>query len=243
MSQSSRTLFISDLHLDQDSPDITRLFLQFLSDLKPSDTLYILGDLFETWIGDDHDIPYHHDIIAALKTATQTGIPIYFLHGNRDFLISKRFIEATGCQLLPDETKLNLYGKSVLIMHGDTLCTSDIAYIRARKIMRNPFLKTIFLSLPINIRLRIAHHLRQKSMQHTATTAYEIMDVTEKEVSRIMQKHAVTTLIHGHTHRLGTHTFTRDETCSTRIVLGAWHEQGSVLIWNASGERELITFP
>ena len=237
MSSTKRTLFISDLHLDQSQPVITRLFLKLLTELKPPvDALYILGDLFETWIGDDADIKQHSEIISALKTVTQKGIPVYLIHGNRDFLIGKQLLQASGCQLLADETKINLYGQSILIMHGDTLCTNDTTYIKARKIMRNRYLIALFLLLPTTIRQKIARNLRKKSMQHTANASYEIMDVTQSEVLRIMQKHAVTTLIHGHTHRPNIHEFTQ----GTRIVLGAWHERGSVLVWHESGEKELI---
>ena len=241
MTNTQRTLFISDLHLEKNRPEITQQFLQLLSEIKPPiDALYILGDLFETWIGDDHDIPEHGDVINALKAVTQQGLPIYFLYGNRDFLISKQFFRETGCQLLPDETRLSVYGQPVLIMHGDTLVTRDIAYMNARKKLRNRFLQRLFLCLPIGIRKKIADKAREKSMHHTSTTSYEIMDVTQDAVSRVMQKHEVNYLVHGHTHRPGIHKFTLQQEPAERIVLGAWHERGNVLVWEASGKKELI---
>ena len=157
MSGLRKTLFVSDLHLDESQPEITTQFLQLLHQLQPSvDALYILGDLFESWIGDDYEVPHYQQIITALKSVTARGTPIYFLYGNRDFLIGKKFLRETGCQLLPDETKIFLYGQPVLLMHGDTLCTKDIAYMKARKKMRNRYLQTLFLLLPLSVRINIA---------------------------------------------------------------------------------------
>lgn len=232
MTSLRKTIFISDLHVDETQPDITRQFLQLLSELNSTvDALYILGDLFETWIGDDYGLMQYHEIISALKAVTQRGIPVFFLYGNRDFLIGKKFLHATGCQLLPDETVIQVYGQSVLLMHGDTLCTQDTAYIKAREKMRNRFLQTCFLLLPLTLRKKIANNLREKSKQHTSTTAYSIMDVTQDEVVRVMQKYKVDYLVHGHTHRPGI--------SGTRIVLGAWHERGNMLVWDSAGYKEL----
>lgn len=241
MEQTKRTIFISDLHLEQERPDIIEKFFQLLRDLKPGrDTLYILGDLFETWIGDDYDIPNQQNIIHALHSTTQCGIPVYFMYGNRDFLIGNDFLKQTGCTLLTDETKLTLNGKLILLMHGDTLCTQDIAYMRARKFMRNSLVETIFLYLPLWLRKKIATNLRQKSLQHTSTTAYDIMDVTPEEVVKVMLLHNVTTLIHGHTHRPGINELTLHEQPAMRIVLGAWHKGGHALVLDAAGKCEFI---
>lgn len=243
MRQDKRTIFISDLHLDETRPDITQRFFSLLKNCDTSvDALYILGDLFEVWIGDDDDTSFHRDIIAALKLATQKGLAIYFMHGNRDFLIGKKFLYKTGCHLLSDEEKIVLYHTPLLLMHGDTLCTRDIAYLKARKKTRNRILQTLFLLLPIHVRKKMANKIREKSLYHTQSTAAEIMDVTPSEVERTMQKHAVSYLIHGHTHRPMFHEFLLSHTQAERIVLGAWHHQGNMLIWYASGKKEWVEF-
>ena len=243
MTGYRKTFFISDLHLEEKEPQIAQQFLAFLENCEENvDALYILGDLFEAWIGDDDETPFHQNIIHALKTATQKKLPIFFMRGNRDFLIGKKFLQATGCQLLPDETKITLYGTPLLLMHGDTLCTQDVAYLKWRKKARNPILHTLlFLLLPLAIRRKIAHKMRRKSAQHTQSLKQEIMDVTQEEVERIMKKHAVTYLIHGHTHRPTIHHFSLEHAERIRVVLGAWHEKASVLAWDERGERELIT--
>jgi len=238
-----RTIFISDLHLDETRPDIAQRFSELLKNGDSSvDALYILGDLFEVWIGDDDDTPFYRQIIQALKSATEKGLTIYFMHGNRDFLIGQKFLHATGCQLLSDEEKILLYNTPVLLMHGDTLCTLDIAYLKARKKTRNHFLQTLFLLLPITIRKKIANKIRVKSMQHTQLASADIMDVTQAEVARVMQKHDVHYLIHGHTHRPMFHDFSLNHTKAQRIVLGAWHNKGNMLVWEATGKKELIEF-
>ena len=235
-----KTLFISDLHLEENHPEITQEFLKLLANCDSSiDALYILGDLFEAWIGDDHKTPFHQQIIRALKSTTEKGLPIYFMHGNRDFLIGKQFLRETGCKLLSDEEKITLYGTPVLLMHGDTLCTRDIAYLKARKWGHHRLLQFLFLLLPLKIRQKIADNMRKKSMQHTQSTAKEIMDVTQNEVERVMQKHHVHFLIHGHTHRPAIHPFSLNHQSFTRIVLAAWHGHGSVLVWDETGKKEL----
>lgn len=238
-----KTLFISDLHLNVNQPHITEQFVMLLLQCKTSsvDALYILGDLFEAWIGDDDDTSFHRMIIKALKEVTSAGIPIYFLRGNRDFLIGRRFLKKTGCQLLADETKINLYGQPVLLLHGDTLCTRDIAYMKWRKKARNPILHTLFfLMLPLSMRRKKADNMRQQSAEYTKTAMKEIMDVTQEEVERVMQKHEVHYLIHGHTHRPNIHKFLINNIPCERIVLGAWHDDADVLVWDASGKKELI---
>ncbi|RDI46078.1 UDP-2,3-diacylglucosamine diphosphatase [Aquicella lusitana] len=241
MTPRRKTLFISDLHLQASQPEITRQFLALLNRCDASvDALYILGDLFEAWIGDDDDTPFHREIIDALRSATAHGLPIYFLPGNRDFLIGKKFLRETGCRVLADETKIRLYDTHALLMHGDTLCTRDTAYLRWRKLSHNPVLHTLFfLILPLRLRRHIANKMRVKSEHYTKNTLPEIMDVTQAEVERVMVKHGVTVLIHGHTHRPGMHSFTINGTPATRLVLGAWHHQGSVLVWDEAGRNEL----
>jgi UDP-2,3-diacylglucosamine hydrolase len=239
MTLSKSILFVSDLHLDKNHPEITQKFLQLLSDIKPPvDALYILGDLFESWIGDDCEIPWHNDVVTALRNVTERGVPIYYLHGNRDFLLRKQFMQATGSHLLPDETRLDIYGEPVLIMHGDLLCTRDVGYLKSRKIIRNENYLRMFLLLPKFIREKVAVYLRNKSRKHTSRTAYEIMDVTQEEVVRVMEKNNVACLIHGHTHKPGRHKFQLQQQPAERIVLGAWHEHGNMLICYPSGEKQ-----
>src|SRR5690606_20314379 len=151
------------------------------------DALYILGDLFEAWIGDDDLSAFNTLILNAIQSVTNKNIPVYLIRGNRDFLIGKQFAAMTGCNLIADETMINVYGEKVLLMHGDTLCTKDLAYIKARKWMRNTLLQRLFLCLPLSIRKYIGHKLRQKSQQHTRTAPMEIMDVTHAEVTSLMK--------------------------------------------------------
>jgi UDP-2,3-diacylglucosamine hydrolase len=243
MKTLKRTIFISDLHLEETRPDIAQRFVQLLKNCDSSvDALYILGDLFEVWIGDDDNSPFHQEIFNALKSATQNGLVIYFMRGNRDFLIGRKFLRATDCRLLSDEEIIVLYNTPVLLMHGDTLCTRDMAYLKARRKARNRFLQTLFLLLPITYRRKIADKMRAKSLQHTQSASLHIMDVTQSEVVRVMQKHGVNFLIHGHTHRPQFHELSLNHESAERIVLGAWHQKGNMLIWDAAGKKEWIEF-
>lgn len=238
MKSYKRTLFISDLHLEENRPEMTTQFLRLLGHCDSSvDALYILGDLFETWIGDDDNVPFLQDVIKALKATTEKGLPIYFLHGNRDFLVGKHFLRKTGCKLLAEEAKVIIYNTPVLLMHGDTLCTRDVIYLKARKKGQNPILQKLFLLLPLNLRKHIANKMRAKSLKHTQATAMEIMDVTQEEVEHVMQKHQTYILIHGHTHKPAMHSFLLNHLPASRIVLGAWHNQAHILEWNELGKR------
>lgn len=241
MTELRKTIFISDLHLDDSQPQITQHFLTLLNQLDSSvDALYILGDLFEAWIGDDDGIQHYAAIISALRVVTQNGIPIYFIHGNRDFLVGKQFFQETGCQWLADESRIDLYGQPVLLMHGDTLCTRDIAYMNTRKKLRNRFIQILFLLLPLSLRRKIASEMREKSKQHTMMAASDIMDVTQEEVLRVMQKQQVSCLIHGHTHKPDFHEFFHQQMPMARIVLAAWHDGGSMLVWDQSGKKQMV---
>lgn len=235
------SIVISDLHLEETRPDIVRIFLDFLkkaaSDAK---ALFILGDFFEAWVGDDDLTPFNLSIIKALKTATDRGLPIWIMHGNRDFLLGKKFLALTGCQLLPEEVVVDL-GQKTLLMHGDTLCTDDIAYLKFRKKARSWLFQKLILWKSLEKRKAIAKRYREASIKHTSTQPDHIMDVTQTEVERVMQKHAVQHLIHGHTHREAIHTFTLNQQPATRTVLGPWHEAGKALLCHANGQQELIT--
>jgi UDP-2,3-diacylglucosamine hydrolase len=229
-------LLISDLHLEEERPDITRAFLRFLDTRAPqAEALYILGDFFEVWVGDDGMTPYQHEIAGALKALSQRGTRIYLMHGNRDFMIGKAFSREAGCTLLADPHIAQLGGERVLLMHGDSLCTRDEGYMRLRRWLRNPISLFILHNLSLAKRQRLAQKLRSSSKQETRMKASDIVDVTPDEVVRIMQRHKVRTLIHGHTHRPATHSFQVDDQAARRIVLGDWDRQGWALQIDDSG--------
>lgn len=227
------TRFISDLHLSAERPDITELFKRFLKqEARTSDALYILGDLFDAWIGDDDLTPFHQEVITALRELTDSGVPVFFIAGNRDFLIGKRFARMTGVSMLPESAVVDLYGVPTLIMHGDTLCTLDTGYLRFRKIIRNRGLLSLLTRLPLTWRRAIARALRSnsKSQQPLSAEQLSIMDATEEGVQSALKSHQVTRLIHGHTHQPGVHHHHIAALGEAqRIVLGDWYEQGSIL--------------
>jgi UDP-2,3-diacylglucosamine hydrolase len=236
-------LVISDLHLDDARSEITELFLKFLK-VKAinAKALYILGDFFEAWIGDDNLTDFNLKIMNALLEATQQGLPIFFMRGNRDFLIGKKFLKATGCQLLPDEYVIDLFGVPTLLMHGDTLCTLDKKYMKFRKKSRNWFVQKLFLMRSLKTRRALIKQYREASQAHISTLPDHIMDVTQAEVERVMLKHGVQHLIHGHTHREAIHTFDVADRQATRTVLGAWHDDGNVLVCEPNGKNSLVHF-
>lgn len=235
----SRTLFIADLHLCQEEPAITAGFLHFLQREAPHcDALYILGDLFEAWIGDDDPNPLHQQVASALRALP---VPVYFIHGNRDFLVGRRFARASGMTLLPEEQVLTLYGHRLLIMHGDTLCTDDAGYLRFRAKVHNPWIQRLFLALPLWVRKRIAARMRADSKQANQHKSQSIMDVNQDAVVATMQRHQVPLLIHGHTHRPAIHTLQLQSETAQRAVLGAWHSRGSMIQLDAAG-IQLIDF-
>ncbi len=230
------TLFISDLHLDRERPHILRLFEHFLKHrARGADALYILGDLFEHWLGDDDPARGLKPVIQGLMYLTEQNVPAYFLHGNRDFLVGNDFARRTGCKILPESCVIDLYGQRTLIMHGDTLCTDDVAYQRFRRKTRNKMMQRLLLSLSIQRRQSIAAYLRNKSRSETGKKSMEIMDVNQQAVVSVMQQHSLNLLIHGHTHRPAIHNFSIDDQPVTRIVLGDWYEQGSLLSCTADG--------
>jgi len=237
------TLFIADLHLQTEEPAITAGFLRFLQgEARHADALYILGDLFEAWIGDDDPNPLHRDIASALKALVDSGVPCFFIHGNRDFLLGKRFARDCGMTLLAEETVLDLYGRNVLIMHGDTLCTDDTGYLAFRAKVHTPWIQTLFLALPLFIRSRIAAKMRAGSKAANSSKSMTIMDVNPQAVISVMEKHHVQWLIHGHTHRPDVHRLTVNGEPAQRVVLGAWHTEGSMVKVTPEGV-ELIAFP
>ena len=243
MSAASPTLFISDLHLDAARPHITEQFLAFLrATARGARALYILGDLFEVWIGDDDPDPDKGRIMQAMHEVTASGTQCFVMHGNRDFLLGRKFCERTGAHLLADGTTVDLYGERVLLMHGDTLCTDDHAYQRLRRILRNPLSRALLRMLSLKERERLAQRLRAGSQAHLNNLSAQmpdIMDVNDKAVRRAFERYHVRCMIHGHTHRPAIHTSQIGGQTATRIVLGDWYTQGSVLRWDERGHELL----
>lgn len=228
----NHTLFISDLHLEPGKPEITLCFLNFLKNhALRAESLYILGDFFEVWVGDDDASPFNVSIIHALREITDHKIPVYLMPGNRDFLIGHQFAKQAGCQLLKDPTLIDLYGVPTLLAHGDQLCTKDSKHQIFRKYTQHPIFRTIFLALPLWLRKKIARMIRQKSQKHTATTSYDLMDVTPEAVTSLLKKYGASRLIHGHTHKPGVHVHDTQQ----RFVLGDWHTHGSALRCDEKG--------
>ena len=220
----TETLLISDLHLSGDYADTVALFLSFCRERAAgADALYVLGDLFDAWIGDDNDAPPYPEVRAALKVLTRSGTQVYLQHGNRDFLLGEAFCARTGAALLPEEAVVALYGTTMLLMHGDTLCTDDVAYQQARRALRDPAFIREFLARPLTQRAAIAAEYRRQSGEATSLLAADIMDVNQTAVETVMADHGVTRLVHGHTHREARHRFLRNGHTMERIVLGEWH--------------------
>ncbi|WP_145536245.1 UDP-2,3-diacylglucosamine diphosphatase [Yersinia thracica] len=237
------TLFIADLHLSVQEPAITAGFLHFIQrDAIHADALYILGDLFESWIGDDDPEPLYRQVAAALKSLQQQGVPCYFIHGNRDFLLGKRFALESGMILLPEEKVVELYGRKIVILHGDTLCTDDADYQHFRRRVHNPLIQKLFLWLPLRFRLRIAAYMRNQSQQNNSGKSQLIMDVNPHAVIETFERNNVSWMIHGHTHRPAVHTVELAAATAHRVVLGAWHVEGSMVKVTADSV-ELIKFP
>ncbi|MFO7340021.1 MAG: UDP-2,3-diacylglucosamine diphosphatase [Lysobacteraceae bacterium] len=238
------TLFVSDLHLDPARPAITDLFLGFLrGEAARAQALYILGDLFESWVGDDDPSEAGVAVAAALRGLAASGVPVYFMRGNRDFLVGPAWAARAGLRILPDPAVVSLQGEPVLLMHGDLLCTDDTAYQAFRAQTRDPEWQRRFLAQPLEARLAFANQARQASMARqrelkSDRAAFEtITDVTPATVETCLARYGVSTLIHGHTHRPAEHALTVDGRPCRRIVLGDWYEQGSVLRVDASGMR------
>lgn len=229
-------LLISDLHLEEGRPDITRAFLGLLNGrAREAESLYILGDFFEAWIGDDAMSPFQRSICQALRALSDSGTRVFLMHGNRDFMIGQAFCKAAGCTLLKDPSVVNFNGEPVLLMHGDSLCTRDEAYMRMRRYLRHPLTLWVLRHLPLSTRHKLAGKLRSESRAQTRMKANDIVDVTPEEVPRVMNESGVKTLIHGHTHRPAVHDVQLGETTAQRIVLGDWDREGWLLQIDESG--------
>jgi UDP-2,3-diacylglucosamine hydrolase len=232
------TLFISDLHLEESRPDIGAQFLEFIeNEARDAEALYILGDLFEAWVGDDDPNPHYADCKVALRELVNYGTPVYFMHGNRDFLVGDMFAEETGVTILEDPTMLEMYGTYVLLSHGDALCTDDVEYQQVRRMTRAPEWQSVMLAKPLEERLAFARAAREQSMAHGEDADMSIMDVNEEAVLELLQESGAQILLHGHTHRPDVHHIDLGDRDAQRIVLGDWYEQGSVLRWDENGPR------
>jgi UDP-2,3-diacylglucosamine hydrolase len=240
------TLFISDLHLDPTRPAITELFGRFVRrEAKSAEALYILGDLFEAWVGDDDPSEVGSFVAAALQELAVAGVPVYFIRGNRDFLLGNEYAQRAGLRVLPDPAVVMLYGKSVLLMHGDLLCTDDSAYQVFRAETRNPAWQAHFLAQPLEARLAFAAQARAASQAHQAKlreggndVRFEtVTDVAPATVEATFARYGIDRMIHGHTHRPRVHELQVNHRQCERIVLGDWYEQGSVLRVDAGGYR------
>lgn len=223
-------LFISDLHLDAQRPAATDAFIDFIAnEAMRAQQLFILGDLFEAWIGDDDDDPAMAPVIEALASLRDADVPCYLMHGNRDFLLGPEFARRTGCEIVTDFVTVDVFGKQLLLTHGDLLCTDDKPYMKLRSMVRTPEWKSEFLGKSLSERREIANAMRAQSQTETASKPADIMDVNQTAVEQTMRSHGVHHLVHGHTHRPAIHRFDLDQEVATRFVLGDWYEQGSVL--------------
>ena len=235
--------FASDLHLDPSTPQIADRFKRFLAGAaRGARSLFLLGDLFEAWIGDDEPEPAHREVVAAIADAAASGTLVYVMRGNRDFMLGERFCADAGAILLDDPAILPVGGERVLLSHGDGLCVDDRAYQKLRALVRDPSLREGFARLPIEARRRLASEAREGSREHLANASSYITDVNQPAVESVMRDAGVPLMIHGHTHRPGVHRFRADGVDRTRVVLGAWHDEAHVVRWDDAG-WQLIPCP
>lgn len=233
-------LFIADLHLEDSAIDRTEWLLAFLAGpARKAEAVYILGDLFEFWIGDDALSATAQQVAKATAALHAAGVPCYFMHGNRDFLLGERYASIAGMNLLPESHVVDLYGTPTLLLHGDTLCTDDMQYQAFRQQSRDPAWQAAILAMSIEERLQMAQSARDASIEHTGSTSMDIMDVNAQAVSDAFKKHNVPRMIHGHTHRPAFHLVDLGDTTAERIVLADWHEAGSYLEVSPNGAESI----
>jgi len=235
------TLFISDVHLSSERPAKLDLFRRLIEGpAREAEALYILGDLFEVWLGDDDTTPPYPEVLTLLGGLSESGVPLYVMHGNRDVLLGEGFAEQTGCVLIPDPTEIDLYGESTLLMHGDTLCTRDLEYQAFRRIAHDPQWQRQFLDRPLGERAAIGQQLRMDSKKATGQKDSAIMDVTPEAVEEEMARYNVLRLIHGHTHRPAVHEINVAGRPARRTVLGDWYVRDSVLVCEPDDRQRLL---
>jgi UDP-2,3-diacylglucosamine hydrolase len=228
--------FASDLHLDPSTPEIAERFRRFLDGpVRGARSLYLLGDLFEAWVGDDDPEPQHRGVIAAVAEVAAAGTLVYVMRGNRDFLVGERFCAAAGALLLEDPSIVEIGTTSVLVSHGDGFCIDDAPYQRLRALVRDDSVRAAFERLPLSARRRLAVEARAGSREHLARAGEYITDVNQSAVEGVMGDAGVALLVHGHTHRPAIHRFETGGVAMTRIVLGAWHDEAMVLRWDDAG--------
>ena len=232
------TLFVSDIHISDDYPEICKLFFDFINKIDTNvNALYILGDLFEYWLGDDDPNPIFKKTQNALKDLSKNNISVFFIHGNRDFLVGDKFAKKSHIKILSDPSVIELYGERILISHGDIFCVDDEEYQLFRKQTRDPKWQEMILKKPLGYRRDFAQMARMKSIEHTQLDNEDIMDVNENEIKKTFDQLNISTIIHGHTHRPFIHNTISNEVNYRRIVLGDWYDQGSILEWNESGPK------
>ena len=234
--KAGRTFFVADLHLTDERPVATGRFFRFLQEeAAGADALYILGDLFEAWTGDDHDEQVAHDTARQLKALADAGTPVYFMHGNRDFMLAQHYAKLAGMTLLADPTRIDLYGLPTLLMHGDTLCTDDTAYQVFRRRARHPLTLALLRHLPLALRRRLARQARAGSESAKASKPAAIMDVNNTEVVRVLHEQQVSRLIHGHTHRPAQHVHAVNGHDCERWVVPDWYTRWGYVVCDAAG--------
>jgi len=232
--------FIADIHLNQNEPEITTGFLHFLQTLPNNSELYILGDLFDYWIGDDIADPLSQEVSEQLNKLKLRNIQTYFIHGNRDFLLGRRFAKLCAMTILPEVSILNHKNDNIVILHGDLLCVDDLSYQKFRRKMHNKWLQCLFLLLPRYFRKKIATKLRNRSNQYNQQKYEYIMDVNQQAIEAMMNNNQAKMMIHGHTHKPAAHQFNINGKAITRMVLGAWHDGANYIHQDQSGEIKLI---
>jgi len=232
------TLFISDLHLEASRPEIGAQFLQFLEgEARDAAAVYILGDLFESWVGDDDPNPHYAAMKVAIRDLSDSGVPLFLMHGNRDFLIGELFAEETGVTILDDPETIELHGDKVMLSHGDALCIDDKQYQQVRIMTRSAEWQTEFCAKPLAERMAFAENARRQSQAYHDSVGNDIMDVNQDAVVGTFRNRDIDILLHGHTHRPAIHEIDLGGRAGKRIVLGDWYEQGSVVRWDENGPR------
>ena len=231
-------LFASDIHLSAHRPAAVTAFTEFLAGpVRRADHLYLLGDVFDLWLGDDDDRSPHPEVETALAETVSAGVPVDLIRGNHDFLLGDAFAGRTGCRLVDEPLVVEVMGERAVLLHGDTLCTRDVEYQAFRRYARDPGNQREFLARPMEKRAREAAKIRATSNTRTRLKPEDIMDVTGDEVVRVLSECGATRMIHGHTHRPAVHELDLADGPATRVVLGDWYDRGTVLVWDEAGCR------